>query len=142
MTYLVLIGLVLSVCTLGVIWWATDAYGVDIARTMGLATFSLANIWFALETADEDRSIFGGSLLENPTLLKAAGLAVIAAIAATELRIFNRILDTVPLTLDQWIICIVVSLAVIVVIEAKKLLHIQTSEPPVRAEVAPSATAA
>jgi Ca2+-transporting ATPase len=142
MTYLILIGLVLTVCTLGVIWWATGAYGEDIARTMGLATFSFANIWFALETADEDRSIFDGSLLENPTLLKAAGLAVLAAIAATELGLLNRILDTVPLTLDQWIVCIVVSLVVIVVIEAKKFLHIETTEAPVRAEAAPATTPA
>ena len=26
-TYLVFIGFVMAVCTLGVIWWATDAYG-------------------------------------------------------------------------------------------------------------------
>jgi Ca2+-transporting ATPase len=142
MTYLIFIGLVLAVGTLGVIWWGTGAYGEAVARTMGLATFSFANIWFALETADEDRSVFDGSILENPTLLKAAGLAIVAAIAATELGLLNRILETVPLSLDQWVICIIVSLAVVVVIEVKKLLKIQTSEPPVRVEAEPSATPA
>ena len=132
-TYLVVVGVVIAVATLGVIWWATDAYGEAVARTMGLATFSLTNIWFALETADEDHSLFSGGIFENPTLLKAAGLALLATIAATELGILNRILDTVGLTLDQWVICVVVSLAVVVVAEAKKLLHIQTSEPPVQA---------
>jgi Ca2+-transporting ATPase len=140
--YLVIVGVVMAGVTLGVIWWATDAYGEAVARTMGLATFSLTNIWFALETADEDRSLFSGGIFENPTLLKAAGLALIATIAATELGILNRILDTVPMNIDQWLICLVVSLSVIVVAEAKKLLHIQTSDPPVRVEPAPSAAPA
>ena len=107
---------------------------------MGLTTFSLANIWFALETADEERSLFSGGILENPTLLKGAGLALVATIAAVELGIFNRILDTVPLTLDQWLLCIGVSLVVIAVAEGKKLLKIKTDEPPIRAEIAQSAT--
>ena len=34
-------------------------YGETVARTMGLTLFSLFNIWFALETANEDRSLFG-----------------------------------------------------------------------------------
>ena len=56
--------------TLGVISWATAIYGEAVARTMGLTAFSLTNIWFALETSDEDSSLFSPSILANPTLLK------------------------------------------------------------------------
>jgi Ca2+-transporting ATPase len=128
--YLVFIGLVMAVGTLGVIWWATDAYGEAVARTMGLTTFSLMNIAFALETSNEERTIFSSDLLDNPTLLKGAGLAVLATIVAAELDLLNRILDTVNLSLDQWLVCVVVALLVIVVPEIKKLLHIQTSDAP------------
>jgi Ca2+-transporting ATPase len=140
LTYVIVIGIVFAVGTLGVIWWATDAYGEAVARTMGLTVFSLANVWFALETADEDRSLLSGSILENPTLLKAAGLALVATVAATELNLLNRILDTVSLSLDQWVICVLVSLLAVVVAEGKKLLRIRTSDAPRLADGANVAT--
>ena len=127
-SYLVFIGLVMAICTLGVIWWATDAHGEAVARTMGLTVFSLANIWFALETSDPAHSVFDMDLRANPTLLKGVGLAILVTIAAVELNVLNRLLDTTSLTIEQWIICIVVSLAVLVVGEVVKLLHISTEE--------------
>ncbi len=127
-SYLVFIGLVMAICTLGVIWWATDAHGEAVARTMGLTVFSLANIWFALETSDPAHSVFDMDLRANPTLLKGVGLAILVTIAAVELNVLNRLLETTGLTIEQWIICLVVSLAVLVVGEVVKLLHISTAE--------------
>ena len=127
-SYLVFIGLVMAICTLGVIWWATDAHGEAVARTMGLTVFSLANIWFALETSDPAHSVFDMDLRDNPTLLKGVGLAILVTIAAVELNVLNRLLETTGLTIEQWIICLVVSLAVLVVGEVVKLLHISTEE--------------
>jgi Ca2+-transporting ATPase len=68
--WLVIAGLAMAVVTLGVIAWATPLYGAPVARTMGLTVFSLANIWFAFETAHEERSIVSAETLANPTLLK------------------------------------------------------------------------
>ena len=127
-SYLVFIGLVMAICTLGVIWWATDAHGEAVARTMGLTVFSLANIWFALETSDPAHSVFDMDLRANPTLLKGVGLAILVTIAAVELNVLNRLLETTGLTIEQWVICLVVSLAVLVVGEVVKLLHISTEE--------------
>ncbi len=141
LTYLVLGGLIMAAVTLGVIAWATPVYGEGAARSMGVITFSLANIWFALETNNEDRSLFV-SALENPTLLKAAGIAALFTIAATELGLLNRILDTVNLTTDQWLIALGLSLIVLAFVEIKKLLKIQTDVPPVKVgtpEAAPAA---
>jgi Ca2+-transporting ATPase len=140
LAYLVLGGLFIAGATLAVIAWATPVYGEAAARSMGVVTFSLTNIWFALETNNEDRSIFV-SALENPTLLKAAGIAALFTIAATEIGLLNRILDTVNLTTDQWLISLGMSLIVLVFVEVKKLLKIQTDVPPVRVptEVAPVA---
>jgi Ca2+-transporting ATPase len=144
MVWLVFVGLVMAVMTLGTITWATAQFGEPVARSMGVVVFSLANIWFALETSNEDRSVFSSEMLENPTLLKTAVLAFAFTIAATELGILNRLLDTVNLTIDQWWLCLLISVAMIVVAEVKKLLKIRTSEipplaAPVEAEVAPAA---
>jgi Ca2+-transporting ATPase len=66
--------------------------------------------------------------LANPTLLKAGVAAVIATIAASEIGLLNRILDTVNLSTEQWVICLVLSLAVVAVAEIKKLLRIRTTD--------------
>ena len=77
-------------------------------------------------------------------MLKAAGAAFLAAVAATELGLLNRILDTVSLSVDQWLICLVVSLLVLAVAEIKKLLRIRTTDAPMLAqtEAASAATSA
>ena len=140
--WLVVAGLTMAVVTLGIISWATPQYGEDVARTMGVVAFSLTNIWFALETADEEKSVFSSETLQNPTLLKAAGIAFLFTILATELRITNTILDTVNLTVQQWMTAFVVSLAVLVIAEVKKLLKIRTTTVPALAATEPASAAA
>jgi Ca2+-transporting ATPase len=140
LAWLVVAGLTMAAVTLGVIAWATPIYGDAVARTMGLTVFSIANIWFAMETGHEERSLFSSATLANPMLLKMVGLSFVTTILATELRLTNRILDTVNLTTDQWVVCIVVSLAVVVLAEIKKLLRIRTTEvAPLAAATAPAA---
>jgi Ca2+-transporting ATPase len=128
MTWVVVGGLVMAAATLGVISWATTEYGEAVARTMGLTVFSLCQVWFAIETSDEDRSAFSIETLRNSTLMKAVGGALLVTVLATELGFLNRLLDTVSLTGDQWLVCVVVSLAIIVVAEIRKLLHIRVTE--------------
>ncbi len=65
-------------------------------------------------------------------------------VAASELGLLNRILDTVNLSTEQWVICLVLSLAVIAVAEIKKLLHIRTTDTPplAQASAAPAVASA
>ncbi|MGZ6271292.1 MAG: cation-translocating P-type ATPase [Candidatus Limnocylindrales bacterium] len=131
MTWLVFCGLVMAAGTLGVLAWADGNYGDAIARTMGVTTFSLFRLFSSLETADEDESLFGGSILSNGPLLVGTGLSVLTIILATELPVLQRILGTVSLSVDQWAVCIVVPLSLIVVEEVRKLLKIRTGDEPV-----------
>ena len=126
--WLVINGLIMAVGTLGVIVWSTNTFSETVAHTMGLTTFSLYNLFFSLETANEDRSLFSSELLENPMLVKTSFASLIAIIAATELGFFHRLLDTVSLTLDQWVVCAAVAASIIVICEVKKLLHIRVTE--------------
>ena len=116
--------------TLGVLAWGNASFGEVVARTMGMSTFALFRLFSSLETADEDESVFGGSIFANRPLLIATGLSVLTIILATELPFLQRILGTVSLSVDQWVVCIVVSLSLIVAEEARKLLGIRTSEDP------------
>ena len=133
MIWLVTCGLVMAAGTLGVLAWAGGQYGDVIGRTMGMTTFALFRLFSSLETADEDASLFSGTILSNQPLLIGTGISVLSIILATELGFLQKILGTASLTMDQWAICILVSLSLIVVEEARKLLKIRTGDEPVAA---------
>jgi P-type Ca2+ transporter type 2C len=124
--WLAFVGLVFAALTLPLIVWAEATYDERVAHTMGLVTFSLLHVFFSLETADEERTIFSSQLLENPTLLKASGLSVLTIFLATTFGPLERVLDTTELAVNQWAICLVVALVIIVVAEARKLLRRRT----------------
>jgi Ca2+-transporting ATPase len=136
--WLLVVGLVMGIGTLGVIAWASGAYNDVVARTMGVTTFSLFRIASSLETADETRSVFTGYILGNAALLKATGLSILTIILATELHILQNVLQMTNLTGEQWLVCIGVALTLIVVEEGKKVLKIGTQGEPVLAVAAPA----
>jgi Ca2+-transporting ATPase len=127
-TWLVVVGLVMAAGTLGVLAWASGAYGDVIGRTMGVTTFALFRLFSSLETADEEESLFAGSILANRPLLIGTALSVLTIILATELPLLQRVLQTQSLSIDQWAVCILVALSLIVVEEARKLFRIPIGE--------------
>jgi P-type Ca2+ transporter type 2C len=121
-------GLVLGGATLGVIWWADDHYGSsEIARTMGLTTFAISNVVFSLTTRDEQRSVFSLDVLGDRMFLMCTGGSIAAIVLGTEFSVFQRVLGTVHLTGHQWLVCIVVGLAIIPVSEARRLLFARSA---------------
>jgi Ca2+-transporting ATPase len=130
MSWLVFTGLVMAAGTLGVLWWGNDQYGDVVARTMGVTTFSLFRLFSSLENADANESLFSGSILGNRPLLIATGLSVLTIILATELGFLQRLLGTVALSAEQWVICIVVALSLLVVEEVRKMLKVRTGDEP------------
>src|ERR1019366_8547320 len=51
--WLVSVGLVIAIGTLSVISWAEQEHTLTIARTLGVVTFSLLNLFFSIEAKDE-----------------------------------------------------------------------------------------
>jgi len=143
MRWLVFLGLVMATGTLGVMAWATTAFPSTnniIAQTMGVTTFALFRLFSSLETADEDESLFAGSIFGNKPLLIATGLSVLTIVLATELGFLQKFLQTVSLTGEQWLVCIVVALSLIVVEEVRKALKIRAGDEPATAtSMAPAA---
>ncbi|MGI5237743.1 cation-translocating P-type ATPase [Dactylosporangium sp. CA-139066] len=118
--WLAVVGVVLGATTLAVIAAADAAYGIAVARTMGLTTFSLLNLFLALTVRSETRSVFSLDTFEDHRFLLTSGLSLLAIVLATELGLFQRLLHTVGLSLGQWLVCLVASLSVIVLTEARK----------------------
>lgn len=127
---LTIVGLVLAVCTLGVMQYASGAWNETIARTMGLTIFGLASIFFSLEINDDLHSVFSRDILENHRLIKMSGLSLLATFVVTELGFLQRIFATTSLTFGQWLICIVVSSAVIWLVEVMKIFRRRAAAQP------------
>jgi len=115
-------GLVFAASTLALIVWATDRFDETIAHTMGLVAFSFFHIFFSLETANEERTLFSSELFDNPTLLKSTALSVLSVFLATTFGPLQRILDTDELTAEQWGLCLVVAAVILVVCEIRKFV--------------------
>ncbi len=116
------IGLLMAASVLCILAVYTGS-GDVVARTMGLTTFSFARIFFALETNDDAQSVFRRELLENHTLLKWSGLALVTTFLITALGFMNRIFSTTPLSLTEWMICIAAGSLVLWVLEGLKFFR-------------------
>jgi Ca2+-transporting ATPase len=120
LVWLTVLGLVLGLTALGVIWWAEDAHDVAVARTMGMTTFALANILLAYAVKDQLRTVFTLDTFTDRRLLQMSAISLAVIVLSTELRILQRILDSVPLTGEQWLVCLLGSATVLVASEIRK----------------------
>jgi P-type Ca2+ transporter type 2C len=120
--WFVVAGLAMAAATLGVVAGAEHEEGEKLARTMGMTTFGLANLFFSFTALDRLRSVFSLEGLNDRTFLTASLMSAVAIILATELQFLQRVLDTVELTGNQWLICIGGGLVVVVVSEAWKFV--------------------
>jgi len=121
--WLAVCGLVIGGTTLGVIWWADDAHNTDVARTMGMTMFAIANVFFSFCVKDDLRSVLSVETFADRRLLQASGLSALAILFGAELGIFQRILGTVSLTGAQWVVCLLAALSIVAVSEIQKFFR-------------------
>jgi Ca2+-transporting ATPase len=122
MLWLGCIGLVMGATTIGVIAWADDHYNTAIARTMGMTSFALANLLYSFCERNQLQSAFSLDVLRDRKFLYLSGFSLVAILIGPQLDLLNRILGTVPLTLHQWLICIVAAFAAVVASELRKAI--------------------
>ncbi|MFI5909954.1 cation-translocating P-type ATPase [Dactylosporangium sp. NPDC051541] len=120
---LTVIGAVLGATTLAVIAAADAVSGPAVARTMGLTTFSLLNLFLAVTVRSETRSVFSLDTFDDHRFLLTSGLSLLAIVLATELGPLQRLLDTVHLGVGQWLACLAASLTVVVLSEVRKAVR-------------------
>jgi Ca2+-transporting ATPase len=120
LVWLAIAGFVMGAGTLGIIWWGDDNRTTELARTMGLTTFSFANLFFSFASRDERVSLLSFDFLEDRKFLMFSGMSLAAIVLAPELGLFQRILHTVHLSFREWLVCIGIGLLVVVASEIRK----------------------
>ena len=140
--WLVIVGVVMGVGTLSVISWAEQARTLEVGHTMGLVTFSLFNLFFSIAAKDELKTVFSLDTFSDKTFVISTGLSVVAIILATVLGPLQKFLDTTSLDVQQWLICLAVSLSIIVISEIRKAILRRSTRPAAEVTVsAPQAAA-
>jgi Ca2+-transporting ATPase len=118
--WLVTVGLVMAIGTLGVIGWAQHEHGDTVAHTMGLVTFSLYNLFFSITTKDESRTVFTLDTFADKPFAVATAISLATIVLATTFNPLEALLDTTPLTLTQWLACTAVAASIVVLSEIRK----------------------
>jgi potassium/sodium efflux P-type ATPase len=120
------VGLVMAVATLLTIdiclpgGMVEGRYSLESARTAGFTVLVLAQLFNCFNARSETRSAFH-RLWVNRSLWGAVLLSVLLQVAVVELRVLNLAFGTVPLTLQQWLLCAAMSSMVLWLTELRKL---------------------
>jgi Ca2+-transporting ATPase len=139
--WFIVAGVTMAVATMAIAAGAEHDKGEKLARTMAFTTFGLANLCFSFTARDALRSVFTLETFRDRTFLTTSLMSVAAIIFGTELRFFQRILNSVELTGNQWLICIAGGLLIVVVSEVWKFF-LRRSDAAARAEAPPAEVAA
>jgi Ca2+-transporting ATPase len=116
---LIFTGLLIAIGTL----WLEQRYeSIEpaLAATMGFVVFSLFNVAFGLGARSETGTVFVRDTVGDRRQLILYGMALLLTLLGTELGFLQRILGTISLSGDQWLLCIAFALALLLVDEAIK----------------------
>ena len=70
-------------------------------------------------------------MLSDRPFIIATGVSIITIVLMTELGVLNRLLGTTSLTLEQWVACALVGLAIIPISEVRKRIwNVEAEEVP------------
>ena len=127
-----LVGITITVATLAVYWWQMStllALSVPLseatlrARTMAFTVLVLAQMVHALNSRSSRLSLFTVGFFKNRILVIAIATSILVHAAILYLPPLQIVFQTVPLTILDWGIIILISLSVFVVVEISKFIE-------------------
>ena len=121
--WLVLAGLVIAVGTLSIISWGEQARSLAIARTMGMVTFSLFNLFFSMESKDERDSAFSRDTFSDKRFHTMTAVSLLLLVMSTVLFPFHSILKTTSLDAREWLLCAAAAVPIIAAAEIRKAMR-------------------
>ena len=116
---LILTGVIIALGTLA-IETTYESISAELAATMGFVVFSLFNIALGLSARSEFGTVFVRDTVADRRQLGLYGLAFLLTLLGTELGFLQRILGTISLNGDQWLICLSAAFGLILIDEVIK----------------------
>ncbi len=106
--------------------WYITAQDLPYARTIAFATWMFGHIFLALNFRSENAPLFKQGLLSNKVMLLWGLLAILTVIVGTTLPIIQTPLQITSLTLQDWVLIVVVAFIATFWMELAKILHRST----------------
>jgi len=101
-------------------WLIASGHSIDDARNLMLMLMVLFGNIHALSSRSETRSVFRVSLLSNPLLISAIVMSQIVHIGATHTPWISDVLALQPVSVQEWLVLLGVSLVLLAVEELHK----------------------
>src|SRR5665648_28669 len=117
-------GIFIGFLTLCAFYIGISFYSLEIARAMAFATLSFSQLTQSLNARSQKFSIFKMGLFTNLYLIMAISISGILQFLVMAIPFLQVIFKTVPLTLSQWWIIIILSLSPIIYVELLKLMKL------------------
>jgi magnesium-transporting ATPase (P-type) len=114
---MILVGAVMMVGTLLVVNYFDDPLRASSFAVTVMAIFQWFNAW---NVRSATQSVFTMPFFNNPALLIATGIVVALQLASLHLPILQKILETQPLSLSEWLILVVIGFSIILADEVRK----------------------
>ena len=93
-----------------------------VAQTMALTVFAVAHIAVALNLRYPDISVFRRETVSNYMLYISFLWAIAGMVVVTEMPLLRDVFKTTPLTMNQWGLCLAITVAILLIGEAIKPL--------------------
>jgi Ca2+-transporting ATPase len=104
-----------------------------VGATMALTVFGLFELAMGLSARSELGTVFDTDVMGGGRQLALFGLSFLMIVLSSELGVFQRILDTAPLTGNQWLVCVGAATALLLVDEAVKWILRRRAAPAITA---------
>jgi Ca2+-transporting ATPase len=118
-------GLMIALATLGsfVLVLRVFGEGLATARTFAFSVLTLSQLFHALNCRSQTRSFFALGPFSNPWLLYAVAFSLLLHLGIVYIPFLQAIFHTVPLSLRDWGLMLVISALPLVFMEIYKLLN-------------------
>jgi Ca2+-transporting ATPase len=118
-----LAGLAITVGLLTLLQLGTSKFGsVEIGRSIAFTSFALCLIVAAVQCRSETGTVLTTATFDSKQMNRAILVEVVLAVLVTQMDVFNRLLDTVPIDLAQFGWALVPPIVLLVLWEIGKLL--------------------
>ncbi len=127
-------GMLLAACTLvafriGMHWYGDTGAGLAHAVTIAFMTLSMVQIAHTLNARSHTKTLFSRSLIANKWLLAAIAFTVLVQLTTVQVPLLRRVLDTVPLSWQDWQLILACTAVPLIVVELVKLIARSRTRP-------------
>jgi len=122
LTRIAFMAFIMSMLTFTVFQWALPLVGLEKARTIAF-TLMVAIQWFnALNARSDRQSIFKIGFFSNRIVIGGIAVAILLQITVIYLPFLQNVFYTVPLTMSDWGIIILLAIGILILEELRKLV--------------------